>query len=330
MQRLAFLALPLLVATAACSVATDDVASTDDAVTTSATLGFKSDWTVSSSGKLAPGTKVTVAYDTKRTGCTGTQGGKPVFSTTATWKLASGPTGSVVVAGLNPSGPLAPSFTIPNAVWGEGAPGGDLAMWFESTNMWGCHEWDSAYGQNHHFAVTPAASAPDWLGKSWVVTSRQTCNDGKACPGDGRALGTGFLYDSWVEQRAAIREMSFEVYEPGVTDWSDPNAWQKLDVRVYSRIGGAGPFTFKYVPIAGRSGNNLKYAVELRAYQPFSGNTIVNKADCPKFPYTVKDPLVEADVQFYFTVNGTELRPADGTVYHGTYQSYSGLLAVCK
>ena len=44
----------------------------------------------------------------------------------------------------------------------------------------------------------------------------------------------------------------------------------------------------------------------------------------------VNGPLVEADVQLYFEVNGTELRPADGTVYHGAYQSYAGLLAICN
>ena len=327
-RLIALLALPLL---AACSAQVEgDDASDEAAVTKTATISFKADWTVSSSKKLATGTKVTIAYDTARTPCTGTSGGYPAFSTTAWYQLGTTAPKSVVVAGLNPSGPLAPTFTIPSAVLGEGAPANDLAIWFESTSRWGCHSYDSAYGKNFHFPITVPASAPDWMGKTWVVTSRATCNDGKACPGDGRALGTGFVYDSWVEQRAAIRQVSFEAYEPGVTDWNNPDAWKKLDARIYTRIGGSGSFSWKPVSIAGFSGNNVSYAVDLRPLQPFSGNTITNKTDCPKFPYVVKDALVEADVQFYFQVNGVELRPADGTVYHGAFQSYSGLLAICK
>jgi hypothetical protein len=40
--------------------------------------------------------------------------------------------------------------------------GGDVAIWFEVTSAFGCHEYDSQFGQNYHFAVNgppPSAQA---------------------------------------------------------------------------------------------------------------------------------------------------------------------------
>ncbi len=31
--------------------------------------------------------------------------------------------------------------------------GHDLALWFEATNLWGCHAWDSANGANYHATI---------------------------------------------------------------------------------------------------------------------------------------------------------------------------------
>ena len=31
--------------------------------------------------------------------------------------------------------------------------GRDLAFWFEASNVWGCHAWDSAFGANFHIRI---------------------------------------------------------------------------------------------------------------------------------------------------------------------------------
>ena len=322
----ALVALPMV----ACAASNEDVGTNEGEQTKGATLTFNASWAVQQTGTLAPGGKVTIAYDAKRAQCTGDFMGKPGYSVIASWRLAGRAPQSVTVAGLPPYGALDPTFTLPSAVWGEGAPGGDLEVWFENSSRWGCHAWDSNYGSNYHFAVRAPASAPDWMGKAQVVLSRATCNDGRACDGDRKALGT-FLYDSWAEQRAAIRQASFEVYEPGTTDWNDPDTWKKLDARVYSRVGDTGAFAWKHVDIEGRTGGNVRYAVDLRSIHPLPAQTVAKKADCPKFALTTVNggAVVQADVQLYFQVNGVELRPADGTVFHGTYQQYAQYYSVC-
>ena len=51
----------------------------------------------------------------------------------------------------------------------ELSQGGDVALWFQVTNRWGCSEFDSDYGQNFHFAVegaVPTSDAAIEFGKS--------------------------------------------------------------------------------------------------------------------------------------------------------------------
>lgn len=113
------ISLLAVLVTAACSAAPSDDASSDQAaVTGTSTLTFASDWSVTASKPLVAGMNVKVDYAASRNPCTGMQGGKRVFSTTVSYQLGT-TTGSVVVAGLNPSGPLAPSFTVPNVVLGR-------------------------------------------------------------------------------------------------------------------------------------------------------------------------------------------------------------------
>lgn len=312
-----------------CSAASTDASDTSAALgdAQTATLHFKSDFTVETTGRIAVGTKVTVDYDTARTPCTGTFRGNPAFTVTGHTRMGAGPETTFVAAGHAPTGELDPTFVVPGVVFGAGAPSTDLQVWFESTSIWGCHAWDSNLGQNYHVDVVLPASAPDWMGNATVTLSRATCN-GQACPEDAHALGQGFLYDSWAAQRAAIRQLAFEVYEPGVTDHDDPDLWKKLDVRMYTRIGDEGSFQASYVNLQGRSGNNARYAVDLTKLSPFPTNT--QTTGCPSFPFTwVDSALLEADVQFYLQVNGVELRPEDGTVFHGRYQGYASIFPGC-
>jgi hypothetical protein len=292
------------------------------------TLRFAASGKVTQSKTIVGGSKVKIVYEEARTRCTGTMYGKPAFSVAAHYRVNGGPVQTIVVAGLAPAGTLDPTFTVPSVVGPSGSTAGHLELWFESTSRWGCHEWDSDYGKNFHFAVAAPKNAPQWIGNAAVVLSRNTCGGG-ACDADRRPLEIGFLYDSWVAQRAAIRQLSFDVYEAGVTDTGDPDMWKKIDVRLYSRVGGEGPFQMRYVNLEKRVGNDARYAVDLRSLVPFPGDTVTDPKSCPAFPYTVSGPIVEADVQFYFAIDGVELRPADGTVFHGRYQDYADLYKIC-
>src|ERR1043165_4490390 len=62
-------------------------------------------------------------------------------------------------------------------------------------------------------------------------------------------------YDEWVRERAAFRNICFEVWSPGVTDWDNPDFWKQLDVQAYYRYGHAGAFKMAYVPSIDRRGN---------------------------------------------------------------------------
>jgi len=142
------LALPLLLSTAA-------------AAQTGASLSFNGDWTVSqSSDPLPVGSTVAVTYDANRLpGCRGTTNtGGPAWSITGYYSLNGGPVQSFWVAGHSPDGSTQSSFALPANT------SGDLAMWFQVTNMWGCSEWDSNYEHNYHFNVgNPSiAFTADW------------------------------------------------------------------------------------------------------------------------------------------------------------------------
>lgn len=98
---------------------------------------------------LEQGSTVQVTYDAARLpDCRGDQYGQPAWSITAFWRIAGGPIGSFGVAGYSPSHGSAPAqITLDRA--------GDLELWFQVSNVWGCSAWDSDYGRNFHFAVAP-------------------------------------------------------------------------------------------------------------------------------------------------------------------------------
>jgi hypothetical protein len=343
LARAAFVAFAL--SSAACATppdedtpAADDATSTEDLTASAAKLTFTAGYTVEQSKPLVAGGKVQIVYEAGRVrDCRGEANGQPAWTTTGFFQLAGGASGNFEAAGFSPSGGKKKAIIdLPAAVVrGEGAPAGDLALWFQTTNRWGCSAFDSNYGANYHVAIAAPANAPGWLGQADVVTSRATCADGKACDADRRPLGAGFLYDTGTAQRAAIRQVSFQVYRAGTTDRDDADLWKKLDVRAYSRVGKTGAFKPRYLPFDARVGDNARYVLELRGLAPFSGNTVTKKADCPAFSYRHVGPAgaagyVEAEVEFYFWINGVELRAANGAPFVGTYQDYAGLYALCE
>lgn len=309
------LALGTLVCTAACGTSDGDVDSDESGVTGQATLTFKATGEPTLKGKLLPGTRVTLAYDDARSGCSGTSNGKPSWSTTGRFRVGEGSVHEFFAAGLNPAGGVTkPSFTIP-------ARAGDLELWFETSGLWGCHAWDSNFGQNFHLTVEAPAKWPGWLGDASVVISRATCNDGKVCSADRKPLENGFAYDSWSRERAAFKRVEFRVWKEGVTDHDDSDLWEKLDVQLHYRFDKTKAFSTKYVNFEERVENDARYGIELGSLDPFAapnGGTI-----CPKVPVvpSVNGQDVTATVEFFVRVNGAELRPSgdDEGLFAGTF-----------
>lgn len=288
-------------------------------------LAFRADFTQSPSGALVVGGHARVVYDVSRlTACRGDLAGGPGWSITGHYRIAGGAVGSFEAGGLSPShGTSAPILALT-------APG-DLEVWFENTSAWGCQGWDSNFGRNYHFTIAPSPDAPGWVGNASYVIARGTCS-GAPCDADIHPLAPSFTFDTWARQRAAFTEALFEVWKTGVTDFDNPDLWKQLDVELHTRIGDSGAFVTSYVGFDRRLGNNARYAVQLRALDPLSaGSALANKSDCPKFPTTVSadGQYVQADVQLYFTVNGVELRPSGGGVFHGLYSNYRGLYSIC-
>lgn len=314
---------------AACSAApTEDAAATSSAsVDGAASLSFNADFTTTASGPFVVGQKVRVAYDVARSpSCRGDFNGHPGWSVTGFYRIAGGPVATFEAGGFSPSGGTQPPLL-------DLSTAGDLEVWFQTTSVWGCSSYDSNFGKNYHFSVGPSPKAPGWIGNAASVVSRATCSGGP-CDGDRRALEGGFSFDTWARQRAAITSAYFDVWKQGTTDFDNPNLWRDLDVEVFVRAGSAGPFTTRYVGFDHRVGNDARYAFSLRDVDPLpglNGGPLTDKSQCPAFPLST-DPsgqYAQVDLQFHVTVNGTVLRPAGGGEFHGTYQNYKGLYAVC-
>jgi hypothetical protein len=297
----------------------DATARSDEALA-EANLTFTSDWAESVDGLLVEGGLVHLDFDEARIpDCKGTQGGTPQYAITAHARSESGDVQSVVVAGLNADSD--PTLELDEA--------GDLEIWFEATNRWGCRAWDSNLGDNYVFRVIDDPAKPDWIGNAAVVTARQTC-DGGPCESTRRSLDQPFLFDSGTRQRAAIAALYFDVWEPGVTDFDNADLWRQLDSQIHLRWGGQEGFETRYADISGRNGNDARYSVSLRALDPFRYPP-VDAAGCPSGTMTLNPDghYARATMEFYFTVNGKELRPSGGGTYRGHFDGPASAYPGC-
>ena len=300
-----------------CSVSPGiETGETESAATAEATVVFHGNWTTEVRGTLERGRRLRVLYSADRAKCTATAYGNPAWSVLAYYRWNGGDVRTVQVAGFR-SDPTAPEPGIDLDRTGE------LEMWFQNTDRYGCMQWDSAYGKNYKFTIGENASAPGWVGNASYAIERQTCN-GMPCAGSWKSLENGFFYETWARQRAAVRQAGFEVWKAGVTDFDNPDLWRQLDVQVHRRYVGEPAFRTEYVSFDGRWGNNAHYAIDLRALDPFqwpNGANIRTKADCPTFRITrdATGNYAEAELELYFTVNGQELRPAQGGTFRGKY-----------
>lgn len=288
-------------------------------------LTFGADWKAELSGSLRAGRTVTVAYDAARVSeCAAYQGGVPQFATTGHAQLGDGPVLDFWAAGNAASPSVRSEFTLP-----KGA-GGDLAVWFETTSRYGCHSFDSAFGANYHFTVKETLHRPDWVGAARVVISRTTC-EGGPCDGDRRSLEEGFQIDSWARQRAAIRQADFRVYEPGLTDRDDASLWEKLETRVHYRYGNTGEYRSAYAHLDGRVGNDARFAIDLMSLDPLGARErLSDRAHCPAgLSVSADGASVSTSVDFWFSIEGAELRPAAGGTFRGSYADAAAYYAIC-
>lgn len=293
-----------------------------DSVQAQATLVFGPTGAPRVEGTLAPGGRLRVRYDAARLAdCRGEQGGIAQWAITGYWRVNDAEPQSLPVAGLNAS--AAGAITLPRVP-------GTLSLWFQNTNRWGCVGWDSDYGRNYRFELRPTGTMPGWLGDGAWVIQRATC-DGGPCDAHRNGLDTPFVYDTWARQRAAVAGLYFEAWKAGVTDRDNPDLWRDLDARVYYRFGDTGAFAWRHVDLDRRTGNNARYGLRLRDLDPLGGNTVTRREDCPAAPLTLSPDgqTVSAPVQYYFQVNGLDLRPADGTAWRGSFVNYRGLFAPC-
>lgn len=135
---------------------------------------------------------------------------------------------------------------------------------------------------------------------------------------DNRPIG----YDSWVRQRAGVRNVCFEVWKPGVTDTDNPDYWRLLDVQVHYRYQGSADWKMAYVPSIDRKGNNRRYAWSLKQEtDPLAGS---NVADAKAGFYIKQEQptyaTVESTLEFYFTVNGHKLTTSTNDNFRVAYQ----------
>jgi hypothetical protein len=115
------------------------------------TLTFGADGVVSQSGTIEAGKQLRVVYALERLDeCRASSGGYPQWSVTGHCAVDGGAAQSFEVS--RTSGP----DRLPVAALIEVPRGSDLAFWFEASNRYGCHAYDSDDGANFHFSIGAA------------------------------------------------------------------------------------------------------------------------------------------------------------------------------
>ncbi len=265
-----------------------------------ARLVFAADFTQHREGVLAPGGQVTIAYGTSRLAqCHEEQGGHTLWDITAHVRFDPGEE-------LRDVSVLAGDVSIPVPPDTRTA-----VLWFEATNASGCHAWDSNFGANYPF---DAATPPQWIGNADTLLTRDTSGD--IC--GGAPAASGFSFDTWTRQQAAITNLCFEVYQPGMTDHDDPDLWEKLDVSLHWRADGDTAWQVTPVDFDRRTGNNARYAQSWRPLDPF------RPYHCPDGTVTTTpDGYAQQRIDYYIVVNGAELRPEPGAAFAAQFQDYA-------
>lgn len=177
---------------------------------------------------------------------------------------------------------------------------------------------DNGWAIHDDASACPAPAVPDWMGNVVARISRDTSS---ACDG-GIPMPDTLSYTTWTRERAAVRNLCFEVWEPGVTDWDNPDQWRQLDTVVHYRFASDAPWQSTWVKALDHLGNNARFALGLGALDPFAPN------QCPPPMPTelVSQPggdLERAHMELFFTVNGVELRPGSGGAWQVVFEDYA-------
>jgi len=113
-----------------------------------AVLAFDADFSETQSQVIRRGDQVVLHYAPERLArCAGSTGGRAAWGITGFYQVDGGTVKQLMVTRADGPDLVAadPQFTAPR--------GSDLAVWFEATSVWGCHEVDSDFGDNYHFSI---------------------------------------------------------------------------------------------------------------------------------------------------------------------------------
>jgi hypothetical protein len=109
---------------------------------------FEANGSVDLPRSVRAGDNLVVHFDPQRLAtCAGSSGGNAAWSVTLNYQVDGGTVKKILATRAEGPSLVAadPEITLPR--------GRDLAMWFEATNRWGCHEYDSNNSANYHIGI---------------------------------------------------------------------------------------------------------------------------------------------------------------------------------
>lgn len=113
-----------------------------------AVASFEATWDEDLPRDAKVGDQLLVHYDPARLAqCSGSTMGNAAWAVTLNYQVDGGAVKQVLVTRANGPDlvPSDPEITLPR--------GRDLALWFEATNRWGCHAYDSNNSANYHITI---------------------------------------------------------------------------------------------------------------------------------------------------------------------------------
>jgi len=253
--------------------AASDPASDDSEVQSEATIKLTADYKMQVSGRPTAGKGLRIEYALERLPqCRGNVGGGgPGWTITGYYSENGGPAKTFDPTTLSQDGKdrIAKPATIALG------SGGDLALWFEVTSRFGCHEFDSAFGQNYHLDV---AGAPPEAGASIVFKKDGSIDQDGALKAGGKVKiryeqdrlpkcrRTQGGYPQWaITGYASIDGAKAQTFQTGRAEGSDREA---IDAILDLPHPGELALWFDVTDIGGchefdsKNGQNYKFRIE--------------------------------------------------------------------
>jgi len=206
-------------------------AAQSSSTTSGAVIDFSSDWSVTESGDIAPGSTLTFRYDLDRLGkCRTTEYGQPAWAVLAYVSFDGAAPATLELAPSNgqTSGIVETTVPVPAA--------NDVALWFYASDDGGCVQWDSRYGQNFHFSVEPAQVPVIHFGSDWQTTV-------------SGAVGPGTVLVDYDLSRAQCRGIQYGVDAYSVTMYASIDGADPVSQDVTTLVDGHRFATPRYVSL---------------------------------------------------------------------------------